>query len=147
MSGGSPRSVKAAGTPFQPGDPLNHQVGLDDLRQELVDLLKNLSDSTGLPAATGITVRQTMTAYEMYDRRSLTSPDGLFRPWGLTKLDQLDSIRSYLADERFGGRDFLSLNLAGLSYDRCEEMYSVFRRRPLTIRSKLKDEERLCPRL
>jgi hypothetical protein len=130
---------QAAGTPFQPGDPLNHQVGLDDLRDELVDLRKKLSDSTGVPAATGITVRQAMTAYEAHVRRSLTAPDGFLRPWGRTKLDQLDSIRSYLADERFGGRDFLSLDLAGLSYDRCEEMYGVFRRRPLTIRSKLKD--------
>jgi hypothetical protein len=109
---------QVAGTPFQPGDPSHYQTGLDDLRDELIDLRKKLSDSTGVPAATGITVRQAMTAYEIYVRRSLTSPDGFLRPWGRTKLDQLDSISSYLGDERFGGRDYLSLDLAGLSYDR-----------------------------
>ncbi|SIN88664.1 hypothetical protein SAMN05444166_1446 [Singulisphaera sp. GP187] len=130
---------EATGTTFHPGDPLNHQIGLDDLRQELVELRQKISDAAGTPAATGTTVQQAITAYEVHVRRSLTLPDGFLRPWGRTKLDQLDSIRNYLSDERFGGRDFLSLDLSGLTHDRCEEMFGVFRRRPLTLRSKLRD--------
>ena len=92
----------------------------------------------GRPRRHWVTVRQAMDAYEAHVRRSLTLPNGYLRPWGRTKLDQLDSIRNYLADERFGGRDYLSLDLADLSLRRCDEMYGVFRRRPLTLRSKLR---------
>ena len=128
---------RVTGTPFQPGDPFNHQVGLDDLRQELGQVRQKLADAVGVSAATGITVRQVMVAYEGQIRRSLTLPNGYLRPWGRTKIDQLDSIRSYLSDERFGGRDYLALDLADLSHGRCEEIYGIFRRRPLTLRSGL----------
>jgi hypothetical protein len=134
---------QSTGTAFQPGDPFIHQAGLDDLRQEASNARQKLSDALGVPDATGTTVRQAMGAYEAHIRRSLTLPNGDLRPWGRTKLDQLDSIKNYLADERFGGRDYLALDLANLSHDRCDEMYGVFRRRPLTLRSKLR--ERMKP--
>jgi integrase len=131
------------GTPFEPANPPFYQLGLDDLRQELGSARQNLSDAVGVSSATGTTLRQAMAAYEAHVQRSLTLPNGFLRAWGRTKLDQLDSIRNYLADERFGGRDFLALDLAGLSYGCCDEMYGVFRRRPLTLRSDLR--ERMKP--
>ena len=96
-----------------PADPFNHQVGLDDLRQELGQARQKLADAVGVTAATGVTLREVMVAYEAHVRRSLTLPNGYLRPWGRTKIDQLDSIRSYLADKQFGG-DFLALDLANL---------------------------------
>ena len=62
---------------------------------------------------------------------------------GEDELDQIGSICSYLEDERFGGRNFLALDLAELSYEVCDQIYGVFRRRPLTLRSKL--QKRMTP--
>lgn len=73
----------------------------------------------------------------------MTPPNGYLRRWGRTKVDHLDSIRGYLGDERFGGRDCLALDLGELLHDRCDEMYGVFRRRPLTLRCNL--QERMKP--
>ena len=130
---------QATGVPFQPAHPNNYQAGLEMLQGDISQARKQLSSALAVPAATGTTVRKAMTAYEVHVRRTLTSPDGYLRPWGRTKLDQLESIRNYLSDARFGGRDYLALDLAALSYERCDEMYGVFRRRPLTLRSQLKD--------
>ena len=54
-----------------------------------------------------------------------------------TNLDQMSSIRNYLSDKRFGGRNFLTLDLGELDFNRCDEIYGVFRCRPLTLRTGL----------
>ena len=131
---------RQTGTPFLPASPEIHQIGLDDLRQELGEARRELSEAVGVAATaiTGITIRGSIAAYVEHIRRGFTLPDGHLRPWGRTKLDQLDSIARYLSDERFGGRNFLALDLCELSFGRCEEMFGVFRRRPPTLRSGLK---------
>lgn len=131
------------GVRFQPSNPQNYQIGLDDLRGEITFARQQLSNALCVPAASGLSVRKAMTSYEAHVRNKLTIANGYLRPWGRTKLDQLESIKNYLSDERFGGRDYLALDLAGLSFERCDEMYGVFRRRPLTLRSKL--TERMKP--
>jgi integrase len=134
---------KVTGTPFEPEDPTSHQVGLEDIRRQIGLARQQLTSASAVKKAIGVTVRQAITTYEAHVRRSLTLPDGHLRPWGRTKLDQMDSIRNYLSDVRIGGRDFLALDLAELSYGICDEMYGVFRRRPLTLRSNL--QKRMAP--
>ncbi len=134
---------QATGVRFEPARPADYQFGLDSLQDEIAQSRQALSSSQEVKEATGTTLGKAVGAYEAHVRRSFTGPDGYLRPWGRTKLDQLDSIRLYLADERFGGRDFLKLDLAELSYGRCDEVYGVFRRRPLTLRSKL--QKRMAP--
>ncbi len=132
-----------AGVRFEPARPADYQFGLASLQDDIGQARQTLSDSLEVKGATGTTVRQAMDTYEASIRRSFTRPDGYLRPWGRTKLDQMASIRAYLSDERFGGRDFLKLDLADLTYGPCDEMYGVFRRRPLTLRSKL--QKRMAP--
>ena len=104
---------------------------------------RSISASLQVESATGVTVRQAMETYASSIERSFRQPNGYLKPWGRTRLDQIDSIRSYLSDERFGGRDYLALDLAGLTYSVCDEIYRVFRQRPLTLRSKL--QKRMTP--
>lgn len=137
------RISKVTGTKFEPTDSRGYREGLDNIRRQMDNAQQRLSWALDVPNATGVNVRTAVTAYESHVRKALTLPDGFLRPWGRTKLDQLDSIRNYLADERFGGRDFLAIDLADLTYSRCDEMFGVFRRRPLTLRSKL--TKRMAP--
>ena len=134
---------KATGTRFEPMDPEGYQSGLRDLQIQMDKAKRSLSASLQVEQATGVTARQAIEAYASSIVRSSTLPNGYLKPWGRTRLDQLDSIRNYLSDERFGGRDFLALDLADLTYSRCDEIYGVFRRRPLTLRSNL--QKRMAP--
>ncbi len=134
---------KATGTRFEPTDPEGYQSGLRDLQIQMDKAKRSLSASLQVEQATGVTARQAIEAYASSIVRSSTLPNGYLKPWGRTRLDQLDSIRNYLSDERFGGRDFLALDLADLTYSRCDEIYGVFRRRPLTLRSNL--QKRMAP--
>jgi Phage integrase family len=134
---------RATGTHFEPMDPESHQSGLKDLQVQMERARQSLSSSLQVEKATGVTVRQAMETYASSIERSFRQPNGYLKPWGRTRLDQIDSIRSYLSDERFGGRDYLALDLAGLTYSLCDEIYRVFRQRPLTLRSKL--QKRMTP--
>lgn len=131
------RISQKSGTKFGPGDRAGYEAGLNDIRRQMDHAQRRIASATDVPNATGVTVRAAVTAYESHVRRSLTLPNGFLRPWGRTKLDQLESIKNYLADGRFGGKDFLALDLAELTYSRCDEMFGVFRSRPLTLRSNL----------
>ncbi len=134
---------KATGTRFEPMDQVGYQSGLRDLQIQMEKARRSLSASLEVEKATGITVRQAMEAYRASIERSSTQPNGYLKPWGRTRLDQFDSIRNYLSDERFGGRDYLVLDLSDLTYSRCDEIYGVFRQRPLTLRSNL--QKRMAP--
>jgi len=109
---------KATGTRFEPMDPEGYQSGLRDLQIQMDKAKRSLSASLQVEQATGVTARQAIEAYASSIVRSSTLPNGYLKPWGRTRLDQLDSIRNYLSDERFGGRDFLALDLADLTYSR-----------------------------
>jgi len=128
---------QATGTHFVPMDPEGYQSGLRDIQIQMEKAKRSLSASLQVENATGVTVRQALETYASSIDRSFRQPNGYLKPWGRTRLDQIDSIRSYLSDERFGGRDYLSLDLAGLTHSLCDEIYRVFRQRPLTLRSKL----------
>jgi hypothetical protein len=134
---------KATGTPFEPMDPEGHQSGLRSLQAQMENARRTLSAAIHVDKATGVTVGEAIEAYGAHLQRTFTLPNGHLRPWGRTRLDQLDSIRSYLADEMFGGRNYLLLDLAELTYSRCDEIFGVFRRRPLTLRSRL--QKRMAP--
>jgi hypothetical protein len=134
---------KATGTRFEPMDRGAHQSGLNDIHIQKERATRTLSASLQVEKATGVSVRQAIEAYASSIERSSTLPNGFLKPWGRTRLDQIDSIKNYLSDERFGGRDYLALDLAALTYTVCDEIYGVFRHRPLTLRSKL--QKRMTP--
>ena len=134
---------QATGTKFEATDLVVYQYGIDEIRSNVAEGRQKLAESQGLSEATGVSLSKAMDGYEAHVRQALTLPNDFLKPWGRTKLDQVASIRNYLSDPRFGGRNFLVLDLAELNYGRCDEIYGVFRKRPLTLRSKLK--KRMTP--
>jgi hypothetical protein len=134
---------KATGAQFEPMHREAHQSGLHDVHIQMERAKRTLSASLRVEKATGVSVRQAIEAYTLSIERSSTLPNGYLKPWGRTRLDQIDSIINYLSDKRFGGRDYLALDLAGLTYSVCDEIYGVFRQRPLTLRSRL--QKRMTP--
>jgi integrase len=132
----------STGTKFEPADPNDLESAISVIQQDIPKARNTLSLAINVPTATGRTLREAFDAYEVQTKRDNTNSNGL-SAWGKTKLDQIHSIRSYLGDERFGGQDLLALDLAELTYQRCGEIYGVFRCRPLTLRTNL--QRRMTP--
>ena len=128
---------KRGGGKFEPADPFIFDVGIDDLRNEVAQVRQQLSTALNVAKPTGVTLAVALDAYQDEVRKQNTLPTGSIHPWGKTQLDQLLSITKYLGDERFGGTDFTKLDLAEITYNRGDDIYGVFRKRPLTLRSKL----------
>jgi hypothetical protein len=126
------------GIAFEPADPRDLKIALSDAQQAMQEARSTLSLVLDVPSATGQTLAEAFDAYESQIRKKNTDPTGRLAPAAKTNLDQIRSIRNYLSDKRFGGRDFLALDLGELDFNRCDEIYGVFRRRPLTLRTELK---------
>ena len=125
------------GTAFEPTIPLLAELGIEDLRNELAQVRQQLSTAINVAKPTGVTFAKALDAYEVVLRKENTVPTGALTPWGKTQVDQLKSVKTYLGDNRFGGIDFTKLDLTEITYNRGDEIYGVFRKRPLTLRSKL----------
>ena len=125
------------GTAFEPIDRILVDLGLENLRNDLAQVRMQLSTAINVTKPTGVTLGNALDAYDIVLRRENTEPTGALRPWGKTQVDQLKSVKTYLGDERFGGIDFTKLDLTEITYNRGDEIYGVFRKRPLTLRSKL----------
>jgi hypothetical protein len=125
------------GTQFEPANPNDLKSALSDVQQDLQQARTFLSLALDVPSATGQNLAEAFDAYEVHVREEATDPNGSLSPWGKTKLDQVSSIRAYLKDKRFGKRNYLTLDLAELDLECCDEMFGVFRRRPLTLRTDL----------
>jgi hypothetical protein len=134
---------KATGTRFEPMDREHHDAGLRDLHVEIERARRTVSSALQVEEAVGVTLKEAMDAYGSSIEQEFRQPNGYLKPWGRTRLDQLDSIKSYLADERFGGKNHLEMDLGELTFSGCDEIYGVFRRRPLTLRSEL--TKRMAP--
>lgn len=134
---------KVTGVRFEPMDPEHHQAGMRDLQIQMEKAKRTVSAILHVERATGVSFQKAIDAYASSIEQAFRQPNGYLKPWGRTRLDQLDSIRNYLSDERFGGKNHLALDLAALTYSGCDEIYGVFRRRPLTLRSKLR--KRMAP--
>lgn len=133
-----------AGERLLPSDPVHFQNGLERLNEDIATSKQIRATAMNVPDATGQSLEDAITAYETHLRASETTPDGRLTPWGKTQVDQFKSIRSYLSDARFGSRNFLTADLAELSFACCDGIYEVFRRRPLTFLSKFK--RRMAPK-
>ncbi|MFM9962533.1 MAG: hypothetical protein ACKV2Q_15075 [Planctomycetaceae bacterium] len=128
---------KRTGVKFEPASQLVFDVGIEDLRQEVSQVRQQLSTALNVAKPTGVALAVALDAYKDEVRKQNMLPTGSLHPWGKTQLDQLASITRYLGDDRFGGTDFTKLDLAEISYNCGDEIYGVFRKRPLTLRSKL----------
>jgi Phage integrase family len=125
------------GTSFEPTIPFLSELGIQDLRNELAQVRQQLSTATNVVKPVGVTLAKALDAYEIVLRKESTLPTGALTPWGKTQVDQLKSVKTYLADNRFGSVNFIKLDLTEITYNRADEIYGVFRKRPLTLRSKL----------
>lgn len=129
---------RATGGNFEPANKFLYDVGLADVQVDIDRGRQSLSKIIGVPNATGKTLKQALHSYSIHLRKENTLPDGTLKPWGKTQLDQLDSITAYLQHEKIVARKYLAMDLAELTLTPCDEIYGVFRKRPLTIRSKFR---------
>jgi hypothetical protein len=126
------------GTQFEPANPDDLKFAWSDMQQSVQKGRSTLSLALSVPAATGQTLAEAFDAYETHIPEKSTDPTGSLSPLGKTKLDQISSIRAYLRDKRFGKRNFLSPDLAELDHECCDELFGMFRRRPLILRTGFK---------
>ena len=105
------------GIKFEPANPSDLKTALAEIRDVVQESRNSLSRALNIPSATGQTLAEAFDAYETSVREKNTDPTGTLLPWAKTKLDQITSIRRYLSDERFGGRNFLSLDLGELQLE------------------------------
>jgi transposase len=96
-----------------------------------------LSPAVGVPQATGQTLHQALRAYQEHVRHEYrVGTDGITDN-GKSKIDQIKSVLSYVPD----------VDLATLDYRGCDEVFGVFRRRPVSKRYGLPMTRKSCTNL
>ncbi|MBD3671947.1 MAG: hypothetical protein HUJ26_00350 [Planctomycetaceae bacterium] len=129
---------EASGTKFEPANPDEYETAVYLVKKTADESRSTISAAANVPAATGQTLKNAIDGYEESVKRRHTQADGAIDAWGKARLDQMSTIRNYLSDKRFGGQNYLRLDLAELTFQRCDEIYGIFRGRPLTFLSKLR---------
>jgi hypothetical protein len=112
------------GMTVQPADPFLFDVGRQDLADTIAEAQAHLSPAVGVPKATGQTLHQAFRSYLEYLRREYRTGEDSITDNGKTKIDQIISMRAYVPD----------LDLGALDYRVCDELFGIFRRRPVSKR-------------
>lgn len=115
---------QAAGVAFQADNEFLYNVGRQDLAAEVERSQTRLSRALGTPTATGQTLHQALRAYQDHIRHEFGDHDGAPTDNGKTKIDQITTIMRYVPD----------LDLGALDYHGTDELFGVFRRRPISKR-------------
>jgi len=125
---------RSLGIDVQPADEFLYRVGLQDLVGDNEKSAARLSSAVGVPGATGQTLHQALRGYQEYLQREYLDTDGLLTDNGRTKVEQIKTIVSYVPDP----------DLAALDYHGCDEIFGIFRRRPMSKRYKKPMARKSC---
>ena len=115
---------RQSGVEFRPENEFLYNVGRNDLVAEVEKSQTRLSEALGTQTATGQTLHQALRAYQDHIRREFGDHDGTPTDNGKTKIDQLKTIMGYVPD----------MDLGALDYHGTDELFGVFRRRPVSKR-------------
>jgi hypothetical protein len=109
------------GGEVEPASPFMYRTG----QQDILDAIEQERAKLGRGArATGQTLHQALRAYQQSIEREYRDADGTISDNGKTKVNQIRAILSYLPD----------LDLGSLDFTATDELFGVFRRRPLSTR-------------
>jgi hypothetical protein len=98
-------------------------MGLQDLIQHAESASAELTEAAG--SATGQTLHEALQSYSEYIRREFQDSDGTITDNGKTKTNQIKAIMRYVPDVDLGHL---------LDFDGVDEVFGVFRRRPISAR-------------
>lgn len=118
-------ALRLAGVPICPIDELKFDTGRQDLSGDIDRSHAVLSQVTGTKQATGQSLHEALRAYQDAIKVEYKdSTDGLLSDNGKTKIDQINTIMSYLPNQDLGQLDFHG----------CDQVFGIFRRRPISKR-------------
>lgn len=115
---------RQSGVGFRPANEFLYDVGRNDLAADVETSQSRLSTALGTPTATGQTLHQALRAYQGHIRHEFGDHDGTPTDNGRTKIDQIKTIMAYVPDA----------DLGALDYHATDELFGVFRRRPISKR-------------
>lgn len=101
------------------------ELGREAQVREVLKSQERLSESLGTPNAVGQNLHDAIEAYRQHIQRDYLDPtDGTLTDNGKTKIDQLKTITNYVPN----------LDLGALDYHGTDEIFAIFRRRPVSQR-------------
>jgi len=101
------------------------QVGREAQVRAVLQSQKELAEALGTPNAVGQNLHDAIEAYRQHIQRDYLDPtDGTLNDNGKTKIDQLKTIITYVPN----------LDLGALDYHGTDELFAIFRRRPVSKR-------------
>lgn len=109
---------KGLGIQVQPTDLEYYKEGQEDTEEYANFLLGQLDE------AAGQTLHEALRAYQAYIEREYQGTDGTITDNGKTKVRQIEAILRYVSD----------VDLSTLDYEGVDEIFGVFRRRPVSKR-------------
>lgn len=124
---------EAAGMPILPKNDFLYRTGQADIAQD-VQRGQRILSMGGIRQKTGQTLHDAIRAYQAHIRREYLDTDGHLTDNGKTKLDQLHAILTYIEDR----------DLGELDWQGCDDVFGVFRRRPVSQRYKKPMARKSC---
>src|SRR5581483_1922429 len=89
------------------------------------------------PKLTGQMLHQALKAYQDHIRKEYMEADGYVTDNGKTKLDQCKQLQTYITD----------CDLGSLDYQGCDEVFGIFRKRPVSKRYEKPMARKSCTNL
>ena len=118
-------ALRNAGLDVRATDDSQFDIGRQDLSGDIERSHASLSRVIGSNSATGQLLHEALRAYqEAIKVEYKDSSDGLLSDNGKTKIDQINTIMTYLPDQDLGQLDFHG----------CDQVFGIFRRRPISKR-------------
>ncbi len=117
-------ALRDAGLDIRPANESNFDLGRQDLSRDIENSHQALGRIIG-GSATGQMLHEALEAYQkaiLLEYKD--SSDGLLTDNGKTKIDQIKTIKTYLPDQ----------DLGLLDYTGCDQVFGIFRRRPISKR-------------
>jgi len=111
------------------------ELGREAQVREVLKSQENLAESLGTPNAVGQNLHHAIEAYRQHIQRDYLDPtDGTLTDNGKTKIDQLKTITTYVPN----------LDLGALDYHGTDELFAIFRRRPVSRRHGIPMRRKSC---
>jgi len=111
------------------------ELGREAQVREVLKSQENLAESLGTPNAVGQNLHAAIEAYRQHIQRDYLDPtDGTLTDNGKTKIDQLKTITTYVPN----------LDLGALDYHGTDELFAIFRRRPVSRRHGIPMRRKSC---
>jgi integrase len=109
------------GSEVEPASPFLYRTGREDIRDAIEEERGKLGRTSG---PTGQTLHQALRAYQGAIEREYRDADDTISDNGKTKVSQIRGILTYVPD----------LDLGVLDFTATDELFGIFRRRPLSTR-------------